>query len=128
MALWGGFVIAGPAGKVYYAGDTGYGDGSLFAGLAARHGPPRLAILPIGAYAPRWFMRDQHCDPEEAVAIFQSLGAEQAVACHWGTFRLTSEPYDEPPRRLAAALAQAGIAPERFVAPPPGGVVELAAP
>ncbi len=126
MALWGSFMIEGPDGGLYFAGDTGYGDGSLFPTLAARfEGPLRLAILPIGAYAPRWFMREQHCDPDEAVAIFEALGAERAFACHWGTFQLTTEPYDEPPRRLVMALAKAGIAPERFVAPPPGGVVEF---
>ena len=125
MALWGSFMIEGAAGSLYFAGDTGYGDGSLWPEIAARHGRVRLALLPIGAYAPRWFMREQHCDPDEAVAIFQALDAEQAIACHWGTFRLTDEPYDEPPLRLATALVRAGIAPERFVAPPPGGVVEF---
>ena len=63
-----------------------------------------LALLPIGAYEPRWFMRDQHIDPDEAVAIFGPLEAEAAFACHFGTFRLTDEPYDEPVERLAAAL------------------------
>ena len=125
MALWGSFMISGANDAVYFAGDTGYGDGALFPEIAARHRRIRLALLPIGAYAPRWFMRDQHCDPEEAVAIFTALGAERAVACHWGAFRLTDEPYDEPPRRLAQALASAGIATDRFVAPPPGGVVEI---
>ena len=126
MALWGSFMISGPDDAIYFAGDTGYGDGALFPEIAARHHRIRLALLPIGAYAPRWFMSDQHCDPEEAVEIFKSLGAERAFACHWGAFRLTDEPYDEPPRRLAQALASAGIAADRFVAPPPGGVVEIA--
>lgn len=126
MALWGSFMISGPGGRIFFAGDTGYGDGSLFPTIAARHaGPLRLAMLPIGAYEPSMFMRAQHCDPDEAVAIFDTLGAERAVACHWGTFQLTTEPYDEPPRRLAAALARQGIAGERFVAPPAGGVVEI---
>ena len=125
MALWGSFMIESATGSLYFAGDTGYGDGSLWPEIAARHRPVRLALLPIGAYAPRWFMRDQHCDPDEATAIFEALGANRAIACHWGTFRLTDEPYDEPPLRLATALARAGIAPERFVAPPPGGVVEF---
>ncbi len=126
MALWGAFIMSGANGAIFYAGDTGYGDGSLFPAIAGRHGRIRLALLPIGAYAPRWFMRDQHCDPDEAVAIFQALGAERAIGCHWGTFRLTDEPYEEPPQRLAKALTQAGIAAERFVAPRPGGVVEIA--
>jgi L-ascorbate metabolism protein UlaG (beta-lactamase superfamily) len=125
MALWGSFMVADCASAVYFAGDTGYGDGALFSEIAARHPPIRLALLPIGAYAPRWFMADQHCDPDEAVAIFQALAASQAVGCHWGAFRLTDEPYDEPPRRLAEALARAGIAAERFIAPPPGGVAEV---
>ncbi len=127
MALWGSFMIAGPGGRIFFAGDTGFGDGSLFPALAVRPaGPLRFAMLPIGAYEPRWFMREQHCDPDEAVAIFSALGVERAVACHWGTFQLTTEPYDEPPRRLAEALARAGIASELFVAPLPGGVVEIA--
>jgi L-ascorbate metabolism protein UlaG (beta-lactamase superfamily) len=125
MALWGSFMIAGRDDAIYFAGDTGYGDGSLFPAIAARHPRIRLALLPIGAYAPRWFMRDQHCDPDEALAIFHALGAERAIACHWGTFRLTDEPYDEPPQRLAEALARAGVAAERFVAPKAGGVVEI---
>jgi L-ascorbate metabolism protein UlaG (beta-lactamase superfamily) len=124
MALWGSFMIGDGASAIYFAGDTGYGDGALFSEIAARHPPIRLALLPIGAYEPRWFMADQHCDPDEAVAIFSALGAERAFGCHWGAFRLTDEPYDEPPRRLAEALRRAGIAPERFVAPPPGGVWE----
>jgi len=125
MALWGSFMIAGSDGAIYFAGDTGYGDGALFPQIAARHPRIRLALLPIGAYAPRWFMRDQHCDPDEALAIFHALRAERAVACHWGAFRLTDEPYDEPPRRLAEALAREGVGAERFVAPAPGGVVEI---
>ena len=125
-ALWGSFMIEGPDGRLYFAGDTGFGDGALFPAIAARHeGPLRLAILPIGAYAPRWFMKEQHCDPDEAVAIFKALGAERAIACHWATFQLTTEPYDEPPRRLAQALKKAGLAPELFVAPPPGGVLAI---
>ena len=125
MALWGSFMLTGARGAVWFAGDTGYGDGSLFPAIAARHAPIRLAMLPIGAYAPRWFMADQHTDPDEALAIFASMRVERAVACHWGAFRLTDEPYDEPPRRLAEALAKAGVAAERFVAPPPGGVLAL---
>ena len=124
MALWASFVIEGFRHKIYFAGDTGYGDGSLFKDIGRRHGPIRLALLPIGAYAPRWFMRDHHCDPDEAVKIFQHLGAEYAFACHWGAFRLTDEPYDEPVARLKAALQAAGIDETRFRADPPGSAVE----
>ncbi len=124
MALWCAFVIETPAGKIYHIADTGYGDGALFRDLFRRHGPMRLAIIPIGAYAPRWFMRDQHVDPEEAVRIFQDVDADHAIGHHWGTFRLTDEAIDEPPRRLAIALERAGIAQERFRASRPGNVFE----
>ena len=124
MALWCSFVIEGPRRKIYFAGDTGYGDGGVFADIGRRHGPMRLALLPIGAYAPRGFMREQHIDPDEAVRIFQLLNAEYAFACHWGTFRMTQEPYEEPVARLKAALAVAGIAPERFLAEPAGAAAQ----
>ena len=126
MALWASFVVEGEKGKIYCAGDTGYGDGALFAELYRKHGPMRLALLPIGAYAPRWFMRDQHIDPDEAVAVFQAVRAERAFACHWGAFRLTDEPYDEPVRRLGEALARERIPAESFLAEPSGYVLVMA--
>ena len=124
MALWCGFVIETAAGKIYVAGDTGYGDGRLFRDIFLEHGAMRLALLPIGAYEPRWFMREQHIDPEEAVRMFEDVDAGQALGCHWGTFRLTDEAIDEPPKRLAVALERAGVAPERFRAARPGEVFE----
>ncbi|HMN71214.1 MAG TPA: MBL fold metallo-hydrolase [Rhodoblastus sp.] len=124
MALWCGFVIGTPAGKIYVCGDTGYGDGRLFRDIFLAHGAMRLALLPIGAYEPRWFMREQHVDPEEAVRIFQDVDAAHALGCHWGVFRLTDEAIDEPPKRLAVALERAGVAPERFRAARPGEVFE----
>lgn len=120
MALWCGFVVQAPAATVYLAGDTGYGDGAPFRLVRARFGPPDLAVLPIGAYAPRWFMRTQHADPEEAVRIMQDCGAAQALGVHWGTFRLTDEPRFDPPARLAAACARQGIDPARFLPLRPG--------
>ena len=93
-------------------GDTAFGDGSTFREVALAHPRLRLALLPVGAYAPRWFMKGQHMNPAEAVEAFRLCGARQAVGHHWGTFRLTDEGYDDPPRELAAALERAGVGPE----------------
>ena len=111
--LWSGFMIRFADGyQFYFAGDTGYS--TDFVETRERLGAPDFAAIPIGAYEPRDFMRGSHCNPEEAVQIFRDLDAGQAVAIHWGTFKLTLEPLAEPPRRLAAALAAAGITPSRF--------------
>ncbi len=112
---------------VYFAGDTGSGTGSIFRDLHERYGSVDLALLPIGAYDPRWFMAAQHTDPEEAIRILLDMDARQAVAIHWGTFRLTDEPREEPVMRLAAGLARAGLASDRFVALAPGESLDSAA-
>ncbi len=113
-ALWSAFTIQLPGGNIFFAGDTGYGDGS-WAAEAARRGPIRLAILPIGAYEPRDVMQSNHVDPDEAVRILETLKAKTALAVHWGTFQLTFESVNDPLRRLAAARKARGIAAERFV-------------
>lgn len=120
MALWAGFVIETAGGKVYFAGDTGFHDGINYRLMAKKHGCFRLAILPIGAYEPRWFMAPQHQNPEEAVQGMRLCNAAHAAGCHWGTFQLTDEPIEEPAQRLAEALAAEGISPERFRAMRPG--------
>ncbi|MCB9527251.1 MAG: MBL fold metallo-hydrolase [Myxococcales bacterium] len=102
---WCGFVARGGSASVYFAGDTGAGP--HFAAIAARM-VIDVALLPIGAYAPRWFMRDQHMNPEDAVAAAQTLGAH-LLPIHWGTYRLTDEPLDEPPRWAMALAAEAGV-------------------
>lgn len=127
MALWCAFVLTTPHGVLYHVGDSGYGDGLLFRQVRERFGPPRLVTLPIGAYEPRWFMQPQHMNPEESVRVFQELGAAQALGHHWGTFQLTNEGVEQPEADLAAALAAAGIAPERFRALRPGEVWEAPA-
>ena len=114
-ALWSGFTVRLRGGNIFFAGDTGWGDGS-WVREAARHGPPRLAIIPIGAYAPRDFMSSNHIDPEEAVRIFEALRPAVALGIHWGTFQLTFEPIDEPRRKLEALKRARGIAANRFVA------------
>jgi L-ascorbate metabolism protein UlaG (beta-lactamase superfamily) len=122
MALWGSFTLKTGWGKLWFAGDTGFGDGRVFRNLAARHPDIRLGLIPIGAYEPRWFMRDQHINPADAVEIFRLLDLESALGYHWGTFRLTNEAVDAPPADLTAALDKAEIAASRFQALAPGFV------
>ncbi len=124
-ALWSAFVIETRAGAIYFVGDSGYGDGDHFRAVRDRFGPIRLACLPIGAYEPRWFMRDQHMNPEESVRAMMDCGAEQALATHFGTFHLTDEPIDAPLQALEQARAAAGLAPDGFRALRPGQVWEL---
>jgi len=124
-ALWASFVLETPAGKVYIVCDSGYGSGKHFRDVGQAHGPLRLAILPIGAYEPRWFMRDQHMNPSDAVKALDDCGAQAALAHHHGTFQLTDEAIDAPFTALQAALDDAKIPRERFVALKPGQVFEL---
>ena len=107
-ALWGGFVLETPDGVVYCAGDTAYRDGAIFREVGARFGAPLVAVLPIGAYAPRYFMKPQHADPEEAVQIARDCGAGQALGVHWGTFPLSDEPFVEPAERFVTVLGEYG--------------------
>ena len=109
--LWVGWVIEGPTHRFYHAGDTGYFDG--FRALRERFGRIDVAALPIGAYEPAAIMRFVHLDPEEAVRAALDLGARHTVAMHWGTFDLTDEPPDEPPRRFRAAAEAANLGPDR---------------
>jgi L-ascorbate metabolism protein UlaG (beta-lactamase superfamily) len=124
-ALWTSFVLETPAGKLYIVCDSGYGDGKHFRSVAQAHGPLRLAILPIGAYEPRWFMQDQHMNPSDAVKALADCGAAQVLAHHHRTFQLTDEAIDAPAIALAAALDEAKIPREKFVALQPGQVVEI---
>jgi L-ascorbate metabolism protein UlaG (beta-lactamase superfamily) len=124
-ALWASFVLETPAGKIYIVGDSGYGEGTHFRRVAEAHAPLRLALLPIGAYEPRWFMRDQHMNPEDAVKALADCGAEAALAHHHGTFQLTDEAIDAPAQALAEALETAKIPRERFAVLQPGQVVEI---
>ena len=123
--LWASFVLETSAGKIYIVCDSGYGEGTHFRRVAERYGPLRLAILPIGAYEPRWFMKDQHMKPSDAVKALADCGAQQALAHHHGTFQLTDEAIDAPVIALGAALDEARIPRERFVALKPGQVMEI---
>ncbi|MCB1538762.1 MAG: MBL fold metallo-hydrolase, partial [Alphaproteobacteria bacterium] len=119
-ALWGAFVIATPAGMVYFAGDTAYGDGAHFRAIREKHGVPALALLPVGAYEPRWFMGNVHMNPADAVAAWRDLGAPRTLGMHFGTIQLTDEGIDAPADDLRAALAGDAQAAARFHLPPFG--------
>jgi len=104
---------------VFFAGDTAYHP--QFGEVGARCGPFDFVMIPIGAYEPRWFMQLVHVNPEEAVRIYQDLIAPHPdawppmmLAIHWGTFRLTTEPMDEPPRRVAERWREVGLDPTRL--------------
>jgi L-ascorbate metabolism protein UlaG (beta-lactamase superfamily) len=121
-ALWASFVLQTGAKKIYCVGDTGFGTGDTFRRVQERHPGLALALLPIGAYEPRWFMRNSHMNPDEAVQAMELCGAARALGHHWGTFRLTNESVEQPALDLTAAIAERGVAPERFVALRPGAV------
>ena len=109
---WCGWVVRSASRAIYFAGDTGYCP--VFEEIRARFGGFDLALIPIGAYRPRWLMQSIHVDPHEAVQIHIDVGSRQSVACHWGTFVLTDEPLNEPPKLLECALAERSIPPEKF--------------
>ena len=125
MSLWASFVIETPGVRLYYVADSGYGEGHNFRFVSERYGPIRLAILPIGAYEPRWFMSSAHMNPAESVQAFIDSGAELGLGHHYGTFQLTDEAIDAPLIALAEALHIAGISGERFRTLRPGQVWEL---
>jgi N-acyl-phosphatidylethanolamine-hydrolysing phospholipase D len=117
--LWCGFALDVRGTRAWFAGDTAYHP--EFREVGARYGPFDFVMIPIGAYDPRWFMHVVHVDPEEAVQIYEDLIASQAgsppplmLGIHWGTFRLTDEPMDEPPRRVAERWRAAGLDEERL--------------
>jgi len=117
--LWCGFAVRAGDRRVWFAGDTAYHP--EFGEIGARLGRFDLVMVPIGAYDPRWFMERVHVDPEEAVRIYEDLTRPHPaeplplmLGVHWGTFRLTDEPMDEPPRRTAACWREAGLPDDRL--------------
>src|SRR6267142_349440 len=111
-ALWGGFALATGGSRIFFAGDTAYA--AFFKDVRQRLGPIDLALLPIGAYEPRWFMQPLHMNPAEAVQAHLDLEASESVGMHFGTFQLTTEGIDEPLRALADACRAASIPLSRF--------------
>jgi L-ascorbate metabolism protein UlaG (beta-lactamase superfamily) len=116
-ALWTAFIIKTPHGNLFFAGDTGAGD-MKWPVEAASYGPIRLALIPIGAFrfAPGQMANGSHIGPVDAVRVFERLGAQQAIAVHWGTFHLSSEAYNTPPTLLAEVMKCHAIDPARFSA------------
>jgi L-ascorbate metabolism protein UlaG (beta-lactamase superfamily) len=113
--LWCGYVINTTRGKIYFAGDTGYNP-AIFKEIRQKCSPVRVAMIPIGAYKPQWFMAPVHTSPEEAVLIHREIGSQFSIGSHFGTFPLADEGLEEPLRDLASALQANGISTESFVA------------
>jgi L-ascorbate metabolism protein UlaG (beta-lactamase superfamily) len=122
-SLWGGFQLQHQARSILFAGDSGYAE--HFKEIHTRLGAPDLALLPIGAYEPRWFMRSMHMNPAEAVQAHLDLNAKRSLAMHHGTWQLTDEGIAAPTQALGSAMEQHGISPERFRAPAFGHTVTL---
>ncbi|MGB0646587.1 MAG: MBL fold metallo-hydrolase [Bradymonadia bacterium] len=112
-ALWCGWVLKTKQHRVYFAGDTGYND-TDFNEIGRRLGPFDVSLIPIGAYEPRWFMKDMHINPSEAVQIHKDVCSKQSFAMHWGTFPLTAEPPGAPATELALALERSAIDQSQF--------------
>jgi L-ascorbate metabolism protein UlaG (beta-lactamase superfamily) len=126
QTLWGGFVIRTPQAQIYYTGDTGWGEHLHL--VRQRLGAMDVCLLPIGAYLPRDFMRDNHLDPEEAVLAHSVLGCTASLGIHFGTFRQGDESWDQPPKDLATALAKHQISPGSFRTLQPGEGWEIPIP
>jgi L-ascorbate metabolism protein UlaG (beta-lactamase superfamily) len=117
-ALWSGFHLVLGGRTILFAGDSGYGP--HYQAMQTRLGAPDLALLPIGAYEPRWFMKDIHMNPDEAVRAHRDLGSRRSIAMHYGTFQLTPEGIDEPVKALAIAMKEQDVAADAFIAIEPG--------
>jgi N-acyl-phosphatidylethanolamine-hydrolysing phospholipase D len=111
--LWGGFVAQAAGFKMFYSGDTGYSQD--FKDIFAKYGGFDFAQLPVGCYEPRWFMKSQHVNEEEAVQIHKDIGSKLTLGVHWGTFRLCDEPIEAPLDNLPKAREKLGVKPEEFV-------------
>jgi L-ascorbate metabolism protein UlaG (beta-lactamase superfamily) len=121
--LWGGFVIQGTRATIYHSGDTAWFGG--FAEIGRRFPGIDAALLPIGAYDPAWFMESMHLNPEQALRAFRDLHARTFVAMHWGTFQLSDEPLDEPPRRIERERVRLGLPAEVVRVPAVGQTLTI---
>ena len=112
--LWCGWVFESSNFKAFFCGDTGYSKDFLT--IQKKFGYMDLSLIPIGAYAPRWFMKDHHCNVEEAIQIHKDIKSKYSVAMHWGTFQLTDEPMEEPTQLLKSLSAEMDLLKEKFIA------------
>ena len=112
--LWCGWVFENEDFKSIFVGDTGYSKD--FSTIQQKFGPMDLSMIPIGAYAPRWFMKDHHCNVEESIQIHKDLKSKKSIAMHWGTFQLTDEPMDEPVKLLKKLTIENNFLPDEFIA------------
>ena len=112
--LWCGWVFENANFKSIFVGDTGYSKD--FSAIQKKFGYMDLSLIPIGAYAPRWFMKDHHCNVEEAIQIHKDLNSKKSIAMHWGTFQLTDEPMDEPIKLLKKLTDKENLTSDEFVA------------
>ena len=124
-ALWGAFAVETPGGLIYFAADTGFGTARPSTTFAPQFGPARLSLLPIGAYEPRWFMKAQHMNPDEAADAHIHLESRTSIAIHHGTVQLTDEAIDAPVTALRQALATRNIDAAHFLVPDPGEPVSI---
>lgn len=122
-SLWNSFAVIGPRHRFFHVGDTGYCP--VFASIGDLYGPFDLAAVPIGAYEPRWHLRPQHIGPDEAIKIMRDLRATKAIAVHWGTWVLSDERWDEPPKELRKELERQRIEEGRFELVPSGKTLVL---
>jgi len=113
-ALWAGYVISTAGGNIYFAGDTGYAEGENFHRIQKKHGDFRLSLLPIGCYAPRWYLSFQHLDPHEAVLAHKILASSSSLGIHYDTFQLGDEKYNQPITELALARKQYQVEEHEF--------------
>ena len=111
--LWCGWVFENANFKSIFVGDTGYSKD--FSIIQQKFGHMDLSLIPIGAYAPRWFMKDHHCNVEEAIQIHKDLNSKKSIAMHWGTFQLTDEPMDEPIKLLKKLTVKENLKSDEFV-------------
>ncbi len=122
--LWASWMIKIGGYKFWFAGDTGYNT-VQFKEIGDKYGPFDIAAIPIGAYEPRWFMKNFHVQPEESILIHKDIKSKKSIGMHFGTFVLTTEPIDEPTRKIEKIISQNGQIKNQFIIPEHGKIYDL---